>query len=321
MNTPALSQSPGFPAAVHTAPPEVSVYDAARIMHWRKVGVVVVVRHHRPVGIVTDRDIVRGQVALGKDLGSLTVREVMTGDPIAALETSGIGETVERMRLGRVRRAPVVNERGDLVGIVSLAMLTTHGAAWLSLKAEGPVAARARAIGSVTGLVAILGYALAGLWLARGIEGYHLVGAVAANGPSNPFLTEAARGGSWMAAYAERPWIAVAPVLGFAGLALAVIGLRRGAEVSTLLWSKLGILGVISSVGLTMFPFLLPSITDPKSSLTVWNASSSHMTLFIMLVATVIFMPLILLYTAWVYKVLWGKVTEADVAEQSQSLY
>ncbi len=215
----------------------------------------------------------------------------------------------------------LLNPFALLVGIVSLAMLTTHGAAWLSLKAEGPVAARARAIGSVTGLVAILGYALAGLWLARGIEGYHLVGAVAANGPSNPFLTEAARGGSWMAAYAERPWIAVAPVLGFAGLALAVIGLRRGAEVSTLLWSKLGILGVISSVGLTMFPFLLPSITDPKSSLTVWNASSSHMTLFIMLVATVIFMPLILLYTAWVYKVLWGKVTEADVAEQSQSLY
>ena len=54
MNTPALSQSPGFPAAVHTAPPEVSVYEAARIMHWRKVGVVVVVQHHRPVGIVTD---------------------------------------------------------------------------------------------------------------------------------------------------------------------------------------------------------------------------------------------------------------------------
>ncbi len=215
----------------------------------------------------------------------------------------------------------LLNPFALLAGGVSLAMLTTHGAAWLSLKAEGPVAARARAIGSVTGLVAILGYALAGLWLARGIEGYHLVGAVAVDGPSNPFLTEAARGGSWMAAYAERPWIAVAPVLGFLGMALAVIGLRRGAEVSTLLWSKLGILGVISSVGLTMFPFLLPSITDPKSSLTVWNASSSHMTLFIMLVATVIFMPLILLYTAWVYRVLWGKVTEADVAEQSQSLY
>jgi hypothetical protein len=63
-------------------------------------------------------------------------------------------------------------------------------------------------------------------------------------------------------------------------------------------------------------PFILPSTVDPNSSLTVWDASSSHLTLFVMLVVTVIFMPLILAYTAWVYKVLWGKVTEADVTEQ-----
>ncbi|MDY6860636.1 MAG: cytochrome d ubiquinol oxidase subunit II, partial [Pseudomonadota bacterium] len=98
-------------------------------------------------------------------------------------------------------------------------------------------------------------------------------------------------------------------------------GLRAGREVSTLLWSKLGIFGVISSVGLTMFPFILPSTIDPRSSLTVWDSSSSHLTLFVMLVVTVIFVPLILLYTAWVYKVLWGKVTEDDVTSNSESLY
>ena len=63
---------------------------------------------------------------------------------------------------------------------------------------------------------------------------------------------------------------------------------RAGHEVTTLLWSKLGIFGAISSVGLTIFPFLLPSTLDPTSSLTVWDASSSHKTLFIMLVAAVI---------------------------------
>ena len=94
-------------------------------------------------------------------------------------------------------------------------------------------------------------------------------------------------------------------------------GLRGHGEVSTLLWSKLGIFGVISTVGLTMFPFILPSSIDPRSSLTVWDASSSHLTLFVMLVVTVIFMPIILLYTAWVYKVLWGKVT---LEEMQQSL-
>ncbi len=215
----------------------------------------------------------------------------------------------------------LLNPFALLAGIVSLAMLLTHGAAWLSLKAEGAVADRARRIGSVTGLVTMAGYALAGLWLAIGIDGYAIVGTVATDGPSNPLYSEVTRTDSWLTAYADRPWIAIAPVLGFIGMALAVKGLRDGREVSTLLWSKLGIFGAISSVGLTMFPFILPSSLDPRSSLTVWDSSSSHQTLFVMLVVTVIFMPLILAYTAWVYKVLWGKVTEADVSEQSETAY
>ena len=104
-------------------------------------------------------------------------------------------------------------------------------------------------------------------------------------------------------------------------IALAVMGLRAGREVSTLLWSKMAITGIIASVGLTMFPFILPSTVNPDSSLTVWDASSSHQTLFIMLVCTLIFMPLILAYTSWVYKVLWGKVTEADVTENADTHY
>ena len=95
----------------------------------------------------------------------------------------------------------------------------------------------------------------------------------------------------------------------------------RSLAAGALLWSQLGIFGAISSVGLTIFPFLLPSSLDPTSSLTVWDASSSHKTLFIMLVATVIFLPLILAYTAWVYSVLWGKVTEDEVTENSHSVY
>ena len=208
-----------------------------------------------------------------------------------------------------------------LAGVVSLAMLVMHGAAWLSLKAEGPVAARARAYGTLAGAVAFLGYAAAGLWLALGIDGFALAGEVVRDGPSNPLYSEVTRGGSWLSAYAARPWIVVAPVMGFAGIALAVAGLRAGREVSTLLWSKMGITGVIASVGLTMFPFILPSTVNPDASLTVWDASSSHLTLFVMLVCTVIFMPLILAYTAWVYRVLWGKVTEDDVTGNSDSVY
>ncbi len=208
-----------------------------------------------------------------------------------------------------------------LTGVVSLSMLVMHGAAWLTLKAEGPVQQRARAYGSRAALVAVAGYVLAGLWLAVGIDAYAIVGDYVTDGPSNPLHFEVAKGGSWLAAYAVRPWIAIAPLMGIAGALLTFIGLRSTREISTLLFSKMAILGMISSVGLTMFPFILPSSTNPGSSLTVWNSSSSHLTLFVMLGATVIFMPVILMYTAWVYKVLWGKVTEADVSENSHSVY
>nr|WP_321510868.1 cytochrome d ubiquinol oxidase subunit II [uncultured Celeribacter sp.] len=213
----------------------------------------------------------------------------------------------------------LLNPYALLAGVVSLSMLLMHGAAWLGLKTEGAVAERARRIGSVAGIVAAVAYALAGLWLAFGIDGYQIVSEVVKDGPSNPLLSEVTRGGSWMDAYAARPWIAIAPALGFIGIALAVRGLRSGREVSTLLWSKLGILGIISSVGLTMFPFILPSTVDPNSSLTVWDSSSSHLTLFVMLICAIIFVPIILAYTSWVYKVLWGKVTEDDVTQNSQS--
>lgn len=70
-----------------------------------------------------------------------------------------------------------------------------------------------------------------------------------------------------------------------------------------------------------MFPFILPSSLDPRFSLTVWDSSSSHLTLFIMLVCTLIFMPLIIAYTAWVYRVLWGKVDVKALENGSHHAY
>ncbi|MPM39359.1 cytochrome bd-I ubiquinol oxidase subunit 2 apoprotein [Rhodobacter sp. 140A] len=212
----------------------------------------------------------------------------------------------------------LLNPFALLAGVVSLTMLLLHGAGWLTLKTEGAVQRRAIAIGSVAGIVAILAYALAGVWLAYGIPGYALTSEVAANGPSNPLLSTVAHQGSWLAAYALRPWIAIAPVLGIAGMALAILAMRKG-NGAALIFSGLAIFGVIASVGLTMFPFILPSSIQPDASLTVWDASSSHLTLFVMLVVSVIFVPIILAYTAWVYKVLWGKVTTAEITENKNA--
>lgn len=103
--------------------PGDALADAAREMRRRHIGALVVVeergRAAKPVGIVTDRDIVCGQVARGADLFCLTVADVMSPEPITIDENDGVAEAIKRLALAGVRRAPVVNATGELVGIIS----------------------------------------------------------------------------------------------------------------------------------------------------------------------------------------------------------
>ncbi|MGV1988799.1 cytochrome d ubiquinol oxidase subunit II [Agrobacterium sp. 22-221-1] len=216
----------------------------------------------------------------------------------------------------------LLNPYAILCGLVSVAMLIMHGAAWLVLKTDGPVAARARGFGSIAALATTVLFALGGVFLWLGIDGYRFTSEVVTDGPSNPLSkTVEVVGGVWFANYAAHPWMMLAPALGLVFPLVAFLLLRARREVLALLSSSLAIFGIISTVGLTMFPFILPSSVDPKSSLTVWDASSSHMTLFIMLVVALIFIPIIVAYTSWVYRVLWGKVDEKAIRDDSGHAY
>ena len=73
--------------------------------------------------------------------------------------------------------------------------------------------------------------------------------------------------------------------------------------------------------GRVLFPFVMPSSSDPRSSLTVWDSASSQLTLSIMLWATLIFMPLIVLYTSWAYRMMAGKVTTQFIETHDKSAY
>lgn len=200
-----------------------------------------------------------------------------------------------------------------IAGLLSTAMLVLHGAAWLSVKAEqGPVLDRARLFGTVAGVLALVLFAAGGLYVAYGGLGYRITGDLDINGFSNPLRTTVeAAPGAWLDNYGRYPWMVIAPVLGFLGAVVALIGMWRRSAGLAFSGSSLSAVGIISTVGLSMFPFILPSSINPQSSLTVWNASSSHLTLFIMLIVTAIFLPLILIYTAWVYRVLWGRTSTA----------
>jgi cytochrome d ubiquinol oxidase subunit II len=217
----------------------------------------------------------------------------------------------------------LLNPFALLCGLLSVSMMVMHGGGWLMLKTSGAVSGRARRYGSVAALVTIVLFALGGFWLWSGVGGYRITSPIATGGASNPLLkTVVLDSQAWFANYGVRPWLLIAPALGFLGAAAAFVGQRSArSEVLTLLSSKLSIFGIVSTVGVSMFPFILPSSADPKASLTVWDASSSHLTLFIMLAATVIFLPIIMAYTTWVYHVLGGKVDEKAISDGNGHAY
>lgn len=203
-----------------------------------------------------------------------------------------------------------------LAGLVSLAMLVLHGAGWLAMKLEpGPVRSRAMRFGTWAALAVIALYAAGGLWLAYGDLGFAIAGAADTAGPSNPRLTGTVpSAGAWLNNYASHPALMLLPLLGLVGPVIALAGIRRHTDGLIFAGSSAANIGIIGSVGASMFPFILPSSIDPQSSLTVWNASSSHLTLFVMLIVTAVFLPLVLLYTVWAYKVMFGRVSEEEVS-------
>jgi cytochrome d ubiquinol oxidase subunit II len=207
-----------------------------------------------------------------------------------------------------------------LSGLVSVAMLTLHGGVWLSGKTRGAVQRRARRAGMVSGLIAAALFAVAGYGVGN-IEGYVTQSVIDPNGPSNPLAKDVVRViGAWLDNYQHEPLTILAPILGLTGLITAALltGAGRLPRL-TFLVSALGIAGVITTVGVSQFPFLLPSSLDPVSSLTVWDASSSKLTLGVMTAVTGIFLPLIIGYTSWVYRVLRGPVTAEQIANDSHS--
>ncbi len=197
-----------------------------------------------------------------------------------------------------------------LAGLVSLAMLVTQGATTIVLRTDGEMAERARRYGRLAALATLLLFVVGGVAALFLLAGYKVTSVQNPVGPSNPLgKTVVVEAGAWRANYAAMPWMIAAPILAGLGSLAAWWGLGSGRKVIAWLGSSAAIFGIIATAGLSLFPFFLPSSVDPQSSLTVWDASSSQMTLFIMLLVTVFFLPIILVYTAWVYRVMRGPVT------------
>lgn len=197
-----------------------------------------------------------------------------------------------------------------LCGLLSVAMMVMQGAHYLIVKTEGILRRRAMVSAYVAAAVVILLFAVGGAYVAHDLNAYVLMGMASHVMPSNPVGEDIVhKVGAWINNYYSEPWLLVAPILGFLGAILAIALARLGRGKLAFLASSTSVFFIVVTVGVSMFPFIFPSSTELGSSLLVWNASASQLSLFIMFIVAMIFFPIIIAYTCWVYRVLRGQVT------------
>jgi len=216
----------------------------------------------------------------------------------------------------------LLNPFGLLCGVVSLSMLSMHGAVWVQLRSHGDVELRAQRYAQLLALVTLVAFALAGIWLSMGIDGYRIISQPALDALPNPLAKEVeVAAGAWLSNYSTYPLTMLAPITGFIGLIGVFLMAGRGHTGWSFLFSALALAGIITTAGVSMFPFVMPSSLSPNSSLTLWDAASSHLTLNVMTIAAIIFVPTILGYTLWCYRSLWAKISVEYIQDNDYSSY
>ena len=215
----------------------------------------------------------------------------------------------------------LLNPFAILAGLVSVAMLVMHGGVWLQLRTDGIVSQRAAVLSRWASVATFVLFCLAGIWVAN-LEGFVITTAVDTQGYANPLGKSVELvDGAWLSNYKEMPLTILCPLLALAATA-ATAWFSKGNKAGLgFVASSVALLGVIATAGVSMFPFVMPSSINPDVSLTLWDAVSSHMTLNVMLIAVLIFLPIVLFYTVWCYVKMWRKVSVAEIQGNTHGTY
>lgn len=215
----------------------------------------------------------------------------------------------------------LLNPFALVAGLLSLSMLIMHGAVFLQLKTGGDINQRCKKMVTIFAIATLAIFALAGFWLPH-IDGYHIITDVRPEAPSNPLAKIVYKeAGLWLDNYEHYPLLWAVPGLTYVAGALTIALSKIDRPGLAFIASSLVLTSVILTAGVSMFPFLIPSSSDFNSSLTVWDASSSLTTLKIMFLVTVIFLPIVVAYTTWVFRVLRGKITLEHIHKNDHTAY
>lgn len=214
----------------------------------------------------------------------------------------------------------LLNPFALLCGVISLMMLTTQGATWLQMKTTDELHNNARKVAQVTAAVVLVAFILAGVWLSFK-DGFVVTSQIDHNAQSVfTNKTVAVETGAWFRNYAAMPVLWIIPALAVIGALLTIVASKANRSGFAFFSSSIMIVGVITTAAVSMFPFVMPSITHPNMSLTMWDATASQTTLTVMLVVACIFVPTVLGYTIWSYIKMYGRL-DASYLEHNKSAY
>jgi cytochrome d ubiquinol oxidase subunit II len=215
----------------------------------------------------------------------------------------------------------LLNPFGILCGLVSVLMFVLQGASWLQMKTSDAVHTRARGVAQLCGILVAAAFVAAGFWVQH-IDGYVITSTMDHLGASNPLNKEVIReSGAWMANFNSYPLLWLAPILGVAMPLIAALASRMEKGGIAFIASSLTNAGIIFTAGFAMFPFIMPSSMAPSHSLTMWDSTSSELTLKLMTGVAVVMVPIILAYTCWTYYKMFGRLNNKYVEDNKNSLY
>ena len=216
----------------------------------------------------------------------------------------------------------LLNPFALLVGVLSLLMFINQGACYLQMKTEAPLRQRAEAVSLISATLAAVLFIAAGVWLASAGMGYKVTSLIDSNAINSAVTkTVEVSSSAWFSNYETYPLLWIFPVLGVAAFLLSAFCSKLAKGWQAFVASSLALTGVIMTAGVSMFPFIMPSSSMPNHSLTMWDATSSELTLKIMFVVACIFVPIILGYTAWCYWKMWGRLNRNSISDNNHSLY
>lgn len=215
----------------------------------------------------------------------------------------------------------LLNPFAIVCGLASVAMLALQGATWLQMRAGGQVQWRAQVVATLLGPVLALLLVIAGVWLYFGISGYAISSEVIGDAASNPLSKTVVQTENWFGNYATYPILWALMLASVALPLLTSLVARAGKSGFAFLLSSLTIAAIILMTGFTLFPFVMPSSSDLASALTLWDATSSELTLEIMFWVALVFVPIILTYTFWGYYKMWRRIEPEFIEQNSVSNY